>query len=99
MIGVHFPNHVALASRRLRGDHDFHPMFSELLGNFVGGLTYRDFRVFENNQPQRIAYFTVDPYPLSIAFVIDQLGVARSAAPNALYRSASTRSGEAISTP
>ena len=41
-------------------------------GNFVGGLTYRDFRVFENNQPQRIAYFTVDPYPLSIAFVIDQ---------------------------
>jgi VWFA-related protein len=41
-------------------------------GNFVGGLTYRDFRVFENNQPQRISHFTVDPYPLSIAFVIDQ---------------------------
>jgi VWFA-related protein len=41
-------------------------------GNFVGGLTYRDFRIFENNQPQRIAFFTVDPYPLSIAFVIDQ---------------------------
>ena len=52
-------------------------------GNFVGGLTYRDFRIFENNQPQRIAFFTVDPYPLSIAFVIDQLGVARSARPNA----------------
>ena len=41
-------------------------------GNFVGGLTYRDFRVFENNQPQQIRYFTVDPYPLSVAFVIDQ---------------------------
>jgi VWFA-related protein len=41
-------------------------------GNFVAGLTFRDFRVFENNQPQRIAYFTVDPYPLSVAFVIDQ---------------------------
>ena len=34
-----------------------------------------------------------------IALVIDQLGVARSACPNALYRSVSTRSGEAISTP
>jgi VWFA-related protein len=41
-------------------------------GNFVGGLTYRDFRIFENNQPQRIAFFTVDPFPLSVAFVIDQ---------------------------
>jgi VWFA-related protein len=41
-------------------------------GGFVSGLTYRDFRVFENNQPQRIAFFTVDPFPLSIAFVIDQ---------------------------
>jgi VWFA-related protein len=41
-------------------------------GNFVSGLTYRDFRIFENNQPQRIAFFTVDPFPLSVAFVIDQ---------------------------
>ncbi len=41
-------------------------------GVLVAGLTWRDFRVFENNQPQRIAFFTVDPYPLSIAFVIDQ---------------------------
>ncbi len=41
-------------------------------GNLVAGLTYRDFKVFENNQPQRIAYFTVDPFPLSVAFVIDQ---------------------------
>ena len=41
-------------------------------GNFVSGLTYRDFRIFENNQQQRIAFFTVDPFPLSVAFVIDQ---------------------------
>jgi len=41
-------------------------------GHLVAGLTYRDFRIFENNQQQRIAFFTVDPYPLSIAFVIDQ---------------------------
>ncbi len=41
-------------------------------GKLVPGLTYRDFRIFENNVPQRIAFFTVDPYPLSIAFVIDQ---------------------------
>ena len=41
-------------------------------GNFVGGLTARDFRIFENNKQQRISFFTVDPFPLSIAFVIDQ---------------------------
>jgi VWFA-related protein len=41
-------------------------------GNFVAGLTWRDFRIFENNKPQQIRYFTVDPYPLSVAFVIDQ---------------------------
>lgn len=41
-------------------------------GTWVAGLTSRDFRIYENNKPQRIAFFTVDPYPLSIAFVIDQ---------------------------
>ncbi|WP_263350051.1 VWA domain-containing protein [Acidicapsa acidisoli] len=41
-------------------------------GHLVPGLTYRDFRIFENNQPQRIQVFSVDPYPLSVAFVIDQ---------------------------
>ena len=38
----------------------------------VAGLTYRDFRVFENNVRQRLSLFTVDPFPLSIAYVIDQ---------------------------
>jgi VWFA-related protein len=41
-------------------------------GHLVPGLTYRDFKVFENNQRQRLFYFSVDPFPLSIAFVIDQ---------------------------
>ncbi|HTD56156.1 MAG TPA: VWA domain-containing protein, partial [Silvibacterium sp.] len=41
-------------------------------GNLVPGLTWRQFKVFEDGQRQRIAYFTVDPYPLSVAFVIDQ---------------------------
>lgn len=41
-------------------------------GQLVAGLTWRDFRVFENNQRQKISYFTVDPAPLSIAYVIDQ---------------------------
>jgi VWFA-related protein len=38
----------------------------------VAGLTYRDFRIFENGQRQHIAFFSVDPVPLSVAFVIDQ---------------------------
>jgi VWFA-related protein len=41
-------------------------------GHLVAGLTYRDFRIFENNQRQRINTFIVDPFPLSVAFVIDQ---------------------------
>ena len=41
-------------------------------GQLVGGLDWRDFRVFENNQRQPIRYFTVDPFPLSVAYVIDQ---------------------------
>lgn len=41
-------------------------------GNLVAGLTYRDFRVFENEVPEPLHFFSVDPFPLSIAFVIDQ---------------------------
>ncbi|HTJ30399.1 MAG TPA: VWA domain-containing protein, partial [Acidobacteriaceae bacterium] len=41
-------------------------------GQMVAGLSWRDFRVFENNVRQRITFFTVDPYPLSMAYVIDQ---------------------------
>ena len=41
-------------------------------GNLVAGLTFRDFQVFENNTRVPLQLFTVDPAPLSIAFVIDQ---------------------------
>jgi len=40
--------------------------------NLVSGLTFRDFKVLENGQPQPLKLFTVDPFPLSVAFVIDQ---------------------------
>ncbi len=41
-------------------------------GQLVPGLTYRDVQVFENNVRQRMAVFTTDPFPLSVALVIDQ---------------------------
>ena len=41
-------------------------------GNQVAGLTQRDFKVFENNVREPLRVFSVDPAPLSIAFVIDQ---------------------------
>jgi VWFA-related protein len=41
-------------------------------GNLVAGLTWRDFKIYENNTREDIKVFNVDPYPLSIAFVVDQ---------------------------
>jgi len=41
-------------------------------GNLVAGLTFRDFKVYENNTREPLRLFTVDPAPLSIAFVVDQ---------------------------
>ena len=41
-------------------------------GKLVSGLTYRDFKVFENDTREPIAFFTTDSFPLSIAFVLDQ---------------------------
>ena len=41
-------------------------------GKLVAGLTYRDFKVYENDTREPIAFFTTDSFPLSIAFVIDQ---------------------------
>lgn len=40
--------------------------------HLVHGLTWRDVRVFENGYRQKIDLFTVDPFPLSVALVIDQ---------------------------
>ncbi|MGA8042752.1 MAG: VWA domain-containing protein [Terracidiphilus sp.] len=41
-------------------------------GKLVAGLTWRDFRVFENGAYEPLKQFFVDPFPLSVAFVIDQ---------------------------
>jgi VWFA-related protein len=41
-------------------------------GNLVPGLTWRDVRVYENGVRQHMEVFTMDPFPLSVAFVIDQ---------------------------
>ena len=38
----------------------------------VAGLTYRQFKVYEDGQRQVIRYFSVDPVAFSVAFVIDQ---------------------------
>ena len=38
----------------------------------VAGLTWRDFQIYENNVRQRIAVFSADAVPLSVALVIDQ---------------------------
>ncbi len=38
----------------------------------VAGLTWRDFEIYEDNVRQRIDAFSADPYPLSVALVIDQ---------------------------
>lgn len=39
--------------------------------NLVAGLPWWRFRVYQDGVRQRIAFFTTDAYPLSIAFVID----------------------------
>jgi VWFA-related protein len=41
-------------------------------GHLVPGLTWRDVRVYESGLLQQIRLFTTDPFPLSVALVIDQ---------------------------
>src|ERR1700688_4595031 len=43
----------------------------------VAGLTWRDFEIYENNLRQHIDLFSADPYPLSVALVIDQSQIGR----------------------
>jgi VWFA-related protein len=40
--------------------------------HLVSGLTWRDVRIYENNVRQQMVLWTVDPFPLSVALVIDQ---------------------------
>ena len=41
-------------------------------GKLVAGLTWRDFKVYENGSYQPLRFFSVSAMPLSISFVIDQ---------------------------
>ena len=41
-------------------------------GRQVAGLTPNDFAVYENGQHVNLAFFSTDPQPMSIAYVIDQ---------------------------
>jgi VWFA-related protein len=41
-------------------------------GHLVAGLTWRDFQVYEDGARVPLSFFTVSPYPLSVAFVIDR---------------------------
>jgi VWFA-related protein len=40
-------------------------------GRLIAGLQPRDFNVLENGAPQRLKFFTSDPFPLSAALIID----------------------------
>jgi len=52
-------------------------------GHLVPGLTWRDVHVYENNVIMHPRIFTVDPYPLSVAVVVDQsLGIHEMATVN-----------------
>lgn len=41
-------------------------------GQLVPGISWREVKVFENGTRQQMAVFTTDPFPLSVALVIDQ---------------------------
>ena len=47
-------------------------MVKDPKGTPVAGLTWRDFKVYENNAYVPLRVFSVDPRPMSVAFVVDQ---------------------------
>jgi VWFA-related protein len=50
-------------------------MVKDKQGRRVDGLLPQDFTVLENSKPQKLSYFTSDPFQLSVAVLID-LGMA-----------------------
>lgn len=44
---------------------------SDRKGRFIAGLTRENFRVFEDNAPQEIAYFSNERQPFTVALVLD----------------------------
>jgi VWFA-related protein len=53
-------------------------MVKDRQGRRVDGLLPQDFTVLENGKPQKLSYFTSDPFQLSVAVLID-LGMADAA--------------------
>jgi VWFA-related protein len=47
-------------------------MVRDKKGALVPSLNWRNFRVYEDGERQKIVFFTTDPFPLSVAFVVDQ---------------------------
>ena len=68
------PGEAAEAIKTLRVGVDYVELpFTVKTGkNLVAGLHDRDIQVYENGLRQHISIFTADPYPLSVALVIDQ---------------------------
>ena len=44
---------------------------SDRRGRFIGGLTKENFQVFEDKEPQEIAYFSNEEQPFTVALVLD----------------------------
>jgi VWFA-related protein len=69
------PESSASAANRLSVNVQFHQIpftVKDSKNHLVPGLTWRDVRVYENGLRQQIRLFTADPFPLSVALVIDQ---------------------------
>ena len=41
-------------------------------GSLVDGLLAKDFSIYEDGQPQKLTFFTSDPFPLAAALIVDQ---------------------------
>jgi VWFA-related protein len=69
------PESTASAANRLSVNVQFHQIpftVKDSKGRLVPGITWRDVRVYENGLRQQLRLFTADPFPLSVALVIDQ---------------------------
>src|SRR6266849_5020912 len=47
-------------------------------GHIVNGLVRRDFSVYEDGAPQKVTFFTSDPFPMAVAVLVD-IGIAETA--------------------
>lgn len=41
-------------------------------GKLIEGLLAKDFSIYENGTPQKLTFFTSDPFPLAAALIVDQ---------------------------